>query len=159
MSRIIADINKYSKNIAKFLKFHGYKANFTLESLKEVDRFFAENSANGKPTENGLLAEATGSKIFAVGAYVGEVIRKSCSGAWEGDDADPKVEINIALRLWDNSIIWPTQKAFKRLTNGEEDSLYTYAYVITSEYPKDNQVGSLDDKKPFGAVLRKLFRR
>ncbi len=69
MSKIISDINKYSKNIAKFLKFHGYKADFTLENLKEVDRFFAEKSANGKPTESGLPAESIGSKIFAIGAY------------------------------------------------------------------------------------------
>lgn len=79
--------------IAKALNSSNYKADFSLESLKEIDRFFDEQN-----TPTGLLSQNRGQRLFAIGAYVGEVIISCLGGEWLTDDNDPKGEINIAVR-------------------------------------------------------------
>jgi hypothetical protein len=61
-----------------------------------------------------------------LGAYVGEVIRRHYGGEWQGDDADPAAEINVAVRLNSGTIFWPMQRVMKRFKNGPEDGIYVY---------------------------------
>jgi hypothetical protein len=116
--------------IAAALSSSGYRADFSPRSLREVDRFFDEQSEHGKPRAGGLLAEGLGQRIFGLGSYTGEVIRRSLGGEWSADDADPQGEINIELRLPDGSVIWPVQRAMKRLSNGPEDGIAAYAAAL-----------------------------
>lgn len=113
--------------IAKALNSSNYKADFSLESLKEIDRFFDEQNVPG-----GLLSEDRGQRLFAIGAYIGEVVISELGGEWIADDNDPQGEINIAVKMLDGSIIWPVQRAMKRYQNGKEDSIYDYVYVLRS---------------------------
>jgi len=53
----------------------GYCADFSIDSLRDIDRFFDEHSRKGEVVPGGLLAERFGSRIFAIGSYVGETIR------------------------------------------------------------------------------------
>lgn len=130
-SQIAADIRKSADWIAEALGSSGYKADFTLESLKEIDRFFDEHSRNGQPVPGGLLSQDLGQRIFAIGSYVGEVIRRGYGGEWKGDDDDPKVEMNVELRLPDGTVCWPIQRVMKRYKNGSEDGIHVYAYALT----------------------------
>ena len=57
---------------------------------------------------------------------MGQVFVRQLGGVWETDDGDPEGEINIAVRLPDGSLLFPVQRAMKRLRNGGEDSLYVY---------------------------------
>jgi hypothetical protein len=41
--------------------------------------------------------------LFGLGAYVGEVIRKSVGGTWIGDHVDPEGEMNLTLHLPDGA--------------------------------------------------------
>jgi hypothetical protein len=136
-SQIVRDAVAASKWIARALNSSGYKADFSMESLREIDRFFDEHSADGKPKPGGLLAEQTGARLFAIGAYVGEVLRRHLDGTWYGDDTDPRAEINIEVHFGPDAKIWPIQKTMKRLVNGAEDSLYPYARVIESYVKKE----------------------
>lgn len=52
--------------------------------------------------------------MFAVGSYVGEVIRRHYGGEWRGNDEDPEGEINLGLVLPGGAIIWPVQRVLKR---------------------------------------------
>jgi len=126
MATIRKDIAKASDWIAKALASSGYRADFSPSSLSEVDRFFEEHSANGTPRAGGLLSDGLGSRLFALGCYVGEVVRRSKGGEWYGDDTDPEVELNAELRLADGSVCWPVQRVVKRLKNGDEDSIAAY---------------------------------
>lgn len=112
--------------IASALQSSGYRADFSLESLKEIDRFFDEQNRPG-----GLLSENRGQRLFAIGAYIGEVIITEVGGEWITDDDDPQGEINISVKLTDESIIWPVQRAIKRYQNGKEDGIYDYAFVLS----------------------------
>lgn len=115
---------------AKTLSSLAYKADFTLESLKEVDRFFDDQAPGGKPERGGFFSQDFGARIFALGAYVGEVIRRQGDGQWQGNDGDPNAVINLAVRLKSGSTFWPMQRVAKRFKNGAEDGIYVYGVVL-----------------------------
>jgi hypothetical protein len=105
--QVVKDAKEAAEWVATALSSSGYKADFTLESLKEVDRFVDEQIQDGRPKPGGLLAEHFGARVFALGAYVGEVIRRRSEGEWQGDDSDRAADFNIKVRLKSSSVIWP----------------------------------------------------
>ena len=125
-SKIVSDALLSAEQISRALSQSGYKADFSLESLKQVDQFFEEQVANGQPKPGGLLSQQLGARLFAIGAYVGEVIRRQNGGEWQSDDNDPQAEINIAVRLQTGVILWPVQRVMKRFKNGAEDGIWIY---------------------------------
>ena len=126
MPKLAQDIRDSANWIARALCSSNYRATFTPQSLWDIDLFFDDQTKDGAPKPGGLLAQQTGYRLFALGAYVGEVIRRNWDGEWLTNDADPQGEINIALKLPDGSIIWPMQRVMKRLKNGPEDSIAAY---------------------------------
>jgi len=128
-SKIVTDALALAEQISRALSQSGYRADFLLESLKEVDRFFDDQVVNGKPKNGGLLSQELGARLFAIGAYVGEVIRRHDGGEWQGDDNDPEAEINIALHLKTGTTLWPVQRVMKRFKNGAEDGIWIYGVV------------------------------
>jgi hypothetical protein len=116
--------------MATALSSSGYKANFTLDSLKEIDRFVDEQAPDGRPKPGGLLSQQFGARVFALGAYIGETIRRQGEGQWEGNDSDPEAEINVAVRLKSGTTFWPMQRIMKRIKNGPEDGIYAYGFVM-----------------------------
>src|SRR4051812_48571036 len=95
MASLLEDPEASAARIAEALRSSGYTADFTPASLWSVDRFFDDHSQNGQPTRGGLLSDQLGQRIFAVGAYVGEVIRRNVGGTWNAHDDDPQGEINV----------------------------------------------------------------
>ena len=125
ISTLRQDIVTAKDWIALALNSSNYSADFSLDSLKEIDRFFDEQNVPG-----GLLSKNGGQRIFALGTYIGEVIINDVGGEWLTDDNDPNGEMNIAVKLNNGNIIWPVQKAMKRFLNGIEDSIYDYACLL-----------------------------
>lgn len=123
--KLIDDIPKASDWVARALNSSGYTADYTLDSLKEIDRFFDEQN---KP--NGILSKNTGSILFALGCYVGNIALKVRGGKWNTDDNDPNGEINIEVELSDGTKLWPVQRMMKRYRFGEEESIYAYLYFL-----------------------------
>jgi hypothetical protein len=130
MASIHEDIEKSAKWISVALTSSGYRADFSPESLWEIDRFFDEQSRNGAAVGGGLLSQNFGQRIFAVGAYMGEVIRKRLGGIWVGGESDPEIEINVALQLPAGTICWPVRRAMKRLKNGAEDGVAAWGSAL-----------------------------
>jgi hypothetical protein len=116
--------------VAAALTKDGYAADFTPASLREIDRFFDEQTRKGEPRRWGLLAKDTSLRLFSIGAYVGEVVRREVGGEWEGDDEDEQAELNLALRLPDDSVVWPVQRTIERMRNGAEDGIAAYAVAL-----------------------------
>ncbi|WP_154661261.1 hypothetical protein [Microvirga lotononidis] len=115
---------------ASKLKSLGYEADFSLESLQEVDRFLANQSSNGEPNPNGCLVENPVRWAFAIGAYVGEVIRQKRGGSWIAPAAGLDAPFDFELHLSGDLIAWPIQRVGKRIRNGEEDSLPIYGSAL-----------------------------
>jgi hypothetical protein len=126
MGNILDDLHEGAEWIATALSSSGYVADFSPNSLIEIDRFFEEHSENGQAVQGGLLSESLGSRLFAIGAYVGEVIRRNVGGEWKGDDDDPSAEINVQLELPDGTLCWPVQRVMKRFKLGAEEGIAAY---------------------------------
>jgi hypothetical protein len=126
---IYEDIDAAAAAIAGELTLHGYALDFSMESLAEVDRFFDENSAldpdDPDAASDSLLAARLGQWMFGLGAYSGETLRRTIGGRWrwQGRDDDKAASTDTELVLVDNSIVWPFQRAWKRLMNGPDDSV------------------------------------
>ncbi|MEU0185438.1 hypothetical protein ABZ312_30350 [Streptomyces sp. NPDC006207] len=130
MATLVEDVHAHAEWMARALTQSRYRADFTMGSLREVERFFEEHSEDGTPTDGGLLAQETGQRLFALGAYVGETLRRELGGTWQADDDDPDGEINIQLCLNNGSVIWPVQRVIKRFRNGAEDNIAVYAALL-----------------------------
>jgi hypothetical protein len=128
-SKIVTDALALAEQISRAFLQSGYLADFSLESLKEVDEFFDDQVVNGKPKAGALLSQELGARLFAIGAYVGEVIRRHNGGEWQGDDNDPQAEINIALHLKTGATLWPVQRVMRRFKNGAKDGIWIYGVV------------------------------
>jgi hypothetical protein len=123
---IVEDARKSWTWIATALSSSGYVADFTPASLWEIDRCFDEQTHGGRARPGGLFSNHLGSRLFAIGAYIGEVIRRARGGDWVGNDNDPEAELNIEVHLTDGTIFWPVQRAMKRFKNGPEDGIAGY---------------------------------
>lgn len=65
---VLRDAAAGAEWIAKALASTGYAADFSLQSLRELDRFFDEQAADGQPCPDGLLAQHLGRNLFCIGA-------------------------------------------------------------------------------------------
>lgn len=115
------DILQAAERTSTALIMAGYHANFTLGSLAEVDRLFADHSNDGEAIAGGYFSESLGSRLFGIGSYSGEVLRRSIGGEWVTDDSDPQGEINVTLELANGSTCWPMQRAMKRFQSAENN--------------------------------------
>lgn len=127
---LLQDIYSSSEWVANALNVSGYKADYSLESMKEIDRFFDEQN-----TSTGILSKNRGQILFALGSYIGQTVIKLYGGKWITDDNNPEGEMNIAVILDNGSTIWPVLKCMKRYTSGQEDSIYDYVYVLNKHTP------------------------
>ena len=121
------DIHLASDWGVKAVKLYAYKADYSLESMKEIDRFFDEQSS-----ETGLLSKNRGEILFGIASYIGESAIKLYGGEWNTDDSDPQGEIHISVKLADGTVIWPVIRCMKRYEHGSEESIYAYLFVLNS---------------------------
>lgn len=151
MGTIKEDIAESSDWISRALQASGYRADFSPESLWEIDRFFDDHSVNGTARPGGLLSRDLGGRLFAIGSYIGEVVRRKVGREWVGDDADPEVEINVELHLPEGSRCWPAERVMKRFKNGPEDGIAAWGMGMGL------QVGPWPE--PRKGFFRRLFGR
>ena len=132
-SKLDKDISDAAVWIANALSSSGYKADFTAGSISEIERFFETYSKDGKAIAGGLLSEGLGSRIFALGSYCGEVLRREAGGQWLTDDSDAQGEINVALKLENGVICWPVQRVMKRFQSDENNLVHWAAKLRKAE--------------------------
>ncbi|MDE7417026.1 MAG: hypothetical protein K2N44_12160 [Lachnospiraceae bacterium] len=128
-STLEEDIPKAADWVVKALNTSGYKADYSLESMKEIDRFFDEQSG-----PDGVLAKnGTGQILFSLGSYIGQTVIKLHGGKWITNDDDPQGEVNIAVETADGVTLWPAMRCIKRYMNGSEDSIYALVSVLDNK--------------------------
>lgn len=126
--KIVFDARQAAAWTAETLPQMGYRLDFSLASLREVDRFFEELIA-GRIMFDHPPASTPGHFVFALGAYTGEVIRREGNGVWKGLWRDP-LGMRLAVHLPKGKRFWPIQRALKRYRNGLEDGIYAYGLGI-----------------------------
>ncbi|KGN37726.1 hypothetical protein N803_11760 [Knoellia subterranea KCTC 19937] len=70
---------------------------------------------------------------LSLGAYTGEVIRRSVGGEWRWDDEDPEAEVNVELVLPDGAVIWPVQRVMKSFKNGPDEGIAAFGVALGLE--------------------------
>lgn len=123
------DIPEAADWVAGALNKSGYKADYSLESMKEIDRFFDEQSG----PDGVISASNTGWILFSLGSYVGQTVIRLRGGKWIMDDNDPQGEVNIAVETADGMTLWPVMRCMKRYKNGPEDSIYALVSVLDNK--------------------------
>lgn len=81
MGTLRDDLDAAAAWVSEALRSSGYRADFSFASLAEIDRFFDEQAPGGHPRADGLLSADLGARLFALGAYTGEVLRQALGGA------------------------------------------------------------------------------
>ncbi|KKT78254.1 MAG: hypothetical protein UW75_C0047G0004 [Parcubacteria group bacterium GW2011_GWF2_44_8] len=100
MSTLLEDINQGSEWIVKAFAELNKSLDYSLDSLQEIDKFFDEEAENGQPKSGGVLEQGLGSKLFSIGAYVGQTLIKNCPGSeWEINDIETQGEINMQVKF------------------------------------------------------------
>ena len=118
---------------------------YSPESLQQVEEIldqlyslFAkpafQRSLNGKVTPEQIINEV----VTFYGSYVGEVIRLRWGGEWS-TKSTAFTEPTMTLHLHGKEIeeIFPLNKVYKRLTNGPEDGIWFYYFVIARDFEED----------------------
>ena len=126
--------------ITAALSSSDYKADFSMESLKEIDRFFDEQN-----TEDGILSKNAKGIIFALGIYVGETIIANYGGEWIDEEyKDPNT---IKLKTMDGEVWFPVIRVLARYQYGSANSLYLYGQKVGKKKEKDKktETKNIDD--------------
>ncbi len=129
------DIEEAANWAASVLNEQGYQADFFLESLHEIDRFFGDVTKTDLPGYGDFFNEDLSYRTFAMGAYVGEVLRRSAAAEWHSDLSDPLVEVNIELRLTEDKSCLPMKQVLQRLNWGASASFAAFAAEHGFEVP------------------------
>jgi len=103
---------------AKLLAAHGYRSDFTPSSLWDVDHYIEE----GVPGEG-----ARDVKLRELGAYTGEVIRRTKGGKWA---ASPNAPAGVELELPDGTRCSPHGRVARRIEGGRDQGVAPYAQTF-----------------------------
>jgi hypothetical protein len=113
---------------------------FSESSLEQVEEILARlynslpKSALGKLFRRGPSQDQIWQMAKAWGGYIGEVIRRRWGGEWTTETA-AHPGIVVTLRVLDIDI-FPSAKAYKRLTNGPEDNIWHYYQVLKQDFER-----------------------
>ncbi|MCP3920784.1 MAG: hypothetical protein GY711_35095 [bacterium] len=125
MGERLEDLQEAARWISDALRSSGCDTDFSPSSAWEIERFMEENAQDGEAVAGGLLAEDMGPRLFVLGGYLGELLRRSVGGRWQ-PPRDEQDELGIESRQQDGALVWPIERVVKRFKNGPEDSLVAY---------------------------------
>lgn len=111
-----------AEKAAEILKQKGYRADYTIQSLMDVDRFIDDES-HPKGLFHGNIQPIS----FSLGCYVGETLIKNYGGKWVIFENDLD---HSNVRVADEILVKPVIKCQKRYSYGEDESIYEFALEI-----------------------------
>jgi hypothetical protein len=124
MSNYIEIAEQDAGNTARALARAGYRVDYSLGSLGEIDRFLEDQAPQGIAKPGGMLAADPGQRVFALGAYVGEVIRREFNGRWYCPVDSAEGAVALEVRLPDGRVVQPVEWVIRRWKQGPGASLY-----------------------------------
>lgn len=139
--------------LIKAFKELNLKLDYSVYSVRFIDNLIDAQFTEGKPNAKGIMSENTGPKLFAISAYLGEVVIRNTTGShWVVNDEDPQGEINIKVVSSQGTEMYPALRLMKRIHTPGDEGLYEYIHAAVTQYMK-----SLDDivkeKRPWWKFL------
>jgi hypothetical protein len=131
----------YAQNTVETMKKFDIYLDYSPASVRQVDEIIERFRVGGH------TPESVGGAVLGLGCYIGQVLVMSAVGVWKKADETPIGEIgagwSIVLELPDGSVCNPIGKAFKRLVNGEEDSVAPFVdWMIQTARQKRGKLNS-----------------
>ncbi len=117
-------------------KYWSTELDFSSHSIEDVELILARMYESiprrfyEKLYKRGPTPDQIATLSLAYGAYLGEVIRREFGGTWSKETVNG--EPVLALVFDPGSMVFPPAKVWKRLTNGEEDNIWSF-YEIYSQ--------------------------
>ena len=133
---LMEEIPKAEAWLKENMERFGQPLDGTHESYAVLDVFFEEQCKPG-----GLLAGKVRymkNQLFAVGAYVGQVLVNELGGTWVTDDKAREGEALIGVQLPDGRMARPVQRAI-RCFNREPGYTFVDFWDIVSNPPKPRE--------------------
>lgn len=133
---LMEEIPKAEAWLRENMERFGQPLDGTHESFAVLDTFFEEQCKPG-----GLLAGKVRymkNQLFAVGAYVGQVLVNELGGTWVTDDKAREGEALIGVQLPDGRVARPVQRAI-RCFSREPGYTFVDFWDIVSNPPKPKE--------------------
>jgi hypothetical protein len=119
---------------------HRIRLDYTPESIEAVETMM---DALYKADHSGSLLrflhrpskEQVSQMALLWGTYIGEVIRLHHGGEWVQEPVGGTGEPALTLKIGEIGY-FPTDKAYRRLTNGEDDNVWLYYRELAEKLPK-----------------------
>ena len=135
MATLKQDIKKSASWLITAFGALGKELDYSVRSVEHIEAVLSEQFVEGQAKADGLFAKGFGGKLFAISAYIGEVVIKNTKATkWLTDDNDPEGEINIKLVSANGTEMYPAHRVLKRIQNGEEDNVYHYTALAVKKY-------------------------
>jgi len=115
--------------VASAAEISGVDLDYSVASLKTVD-----NIVEGM-RQDGCTSDQIAATLFGFGCYVGEVLVRHAGGNWRNTDETSMAELvgfPLVIELGKDCLCNPIGKVFKRLENGESDSLPYFYQAFTT---------------------------
>lgn len=121
----------------------GYGVDFTVDTLSEADRFLGDQVRNGRVRRRSVVGRNP-ERLLAVGAYLGEVIRRRTGGTWDQDELD-RAEQEASLLLGNGERLRPIRYVRQLFDDEARPGMAAYAAYYASgpglESPAAHGVG------------------
>ncbi|MDB5364989.1 MAG: hypothetical protein JWM77_916 [Rhodospirillales bacterium] len=124
---LIADASSWASSM---VGSRGVTLDGSVDSLRILDMLIddARDAIQGEPNP------PQAALLWALGAYLGEVVRSTRGGDWSvGALDDLDAFWATSLTTGDGDQLWPMQRMIKRFLNGPDDSIYAYGLVMSKQ--------------------------
>jgi hypothetical protein len=114
----------YAEKAVQKAREFNTRLDYTENSLMEVEVILSQLAGSSTAS-----ADDVGEMCKMWGSYLGEVVRRRFGGEWSVETYPGKQFATLTLSVGANKL-FPTMKIHRRLTQGEEDSVWSFYKMV-----------------------------
>jgi hypothetical protein len=120
-------VSSYAEQAVQTARASNAQLDYSENSLMEVETILAQLAR--KMADGTAQSEDVGEVCKMWGSYLGEVVRRRFGGEWSIETYPGKQFATLTLSVGANKL-FPTMKIHRRLTQGEEDSVWSFYKMV-----------------------------
>ena len=117
----------YAEKAVQEAREFNTQLDYTENSLMEVEAILSQLACGSTIAQ--ASADDVGEMCKIWGSYLGEVVRRRFGGEWSIETYPGKQFATLTLSVGANKL-FPTMKIHRRLTQGEEDSVWSFYRMV-----------------------------
>lgn len=124
---VSAMVSSYAEQAVQTARASNAQLDYSENSLMEVETILAQLAR--QMTDGTPGSQDVGEVCKMWGSYLGEVVRRHFGGEWSIETYPGKQFATLTLSVGGNKL-FPTMKVHRRLTQGEEDSVWSFYKMV-----------------------------